>query len=251
MWLTRVLSSISFLSTITFTIPLSFDVGGRTCGLAFSLSLATFYFFFSVLRLVTPDGSRFRYAVVRLISVLQWLVIPTLMIWSLNKYSVDSENFSSRPDKSLGGPREWIRSPLEGIFGQVGFLDNITIGVWDKTLRYSTPIFQILEGFCSLLVIQAAGQITRWLVNRERGDNWMVHSFATIKQYGLTCARSAFWYFLPQLSRALFTSYGEFPPFRNSTTWTQFWSDRPSRVLFSSAHGESAAGEVILLKVLS
>jgi hypothetical protein len=41
-------------------------------------------------------------------------------------------------------------------------------------LRYSTPVFQVGEGFCSLLVIQAAGQITRWLVNRERGDSWMV-----------------------------------------------------------------------------
>lgn len=29
------------------------------------------------------------------------------------------------------------------------------------------------EGFCSLLVIQAAGQITRYLVNR-RSDSWMV-----------------------------------------------------------------------------
>jgi ICE2 len=41
-------------------------------------------------------------------------------------------------------------------------------------LRYSTPFFQLAEGFCSLLVIQAAGQITRWLVNRRRSDTWVV-----------------------------------------------------------------------------
>lgn len=52
----------------------------------------------------------------------------------------------------------------------------MTIGTWDKLLRYSTPFFQLAEGFCSLLVIQAAGQITRWLVNR-RSDTWMVCSF--------------------------------------------------------------------------
>jgi len=41
-------------------------------------------------------------------------------------------------------------------------------------LRYSTPVFQLVEGFCSLLVIQAAGQVTRYLVNGERGDGWMI-----------------------------------------------------------------------------
>lgn len=42
-------------------------------------------------------------------------------------------------------------------------------------LRWSTPVFQLCEGFCSLLVIQAAGQLTRWLVNRgERSDSWMI-----------------------------------------------------------------------------
>jgi len=50
----------------------------------------------------------------------------------------------------------------------------MTIGIWDKLLRYSTPFFQLAEGFCSLLVIQAAGQITRWLVNRGRSDTWMI-----------------------------------------------------------------------------
>lgn len=174
MWLTRVLSSITFLSAITFTIPLSFDVGGRTCGLAFSLSLATFYFLYSILRLITPDKSRVRYALVKLISVLQWLVIPTLMIWSLNKYSVDPDNVSSHLDKKQDGRKEDATPSIKWLLEDSGFLESITIGLWEKVLFYSTPIFQILEGFCSLLVIQAAGQITRWLVNRERGDNWMV-----------------------------------------------------------------------------
>ena len=38
-----------------------------------------------------------------------------------------------------------------------------------------SPVFQLLEGFCSLLVIQALGQLTRWLVNRsEWSDFWML-----------------------------------------------------------------------------
>jgi len=174
MWLTRVVSSTLFLGAIIFTIPLAFDIGGRTCGLAFSLSLSSYYFFYSALRIATPDNSRFRWLLVKLIAWTQWLMIPTLLIWSLNKFSVDSDNNSGWVERTFGGKRAQNTTIYEWIFGPGGLLEVITIGTWDKTLRWSTPVFQIGEGFCSLLVIQAAGQITRWLVNRERGDSWMV-----------------------------------------------------------------------------
>src|ERR1700712_3958767 len=177
MWLVRLVSSVVFLFLIVFTIPLTFDVGGRDCGLAFSLALATYYFGYSVLRLITPDESRIRFAFGQLIKYTQWITILVLMIWSLNKFSVDSKDnasvswaertFSFTKDKSF---QVWL-------FGRRGFVESLAINGWDKTLRYSTPVFQLLEGFCSLLVIQACGQITRWLVNRERGDTWMVSAF--------------------------------------------------------------------------
>lgn len=174
MWLTRFLSAAVFLFSIVFTIPLAFDVGGRTCGLAFSLSLSSFYFFYSLLRLSTPEESRFRYALVKLVSASQWILIPTLMIWSLNKFSIDADNSSGWVEKTFGGSRAQHHTIKEWIFGREGLVESATIGGWDKILRWSTPVFQILEGFCSLLVIQAAGQITRYLVNRENGDGWMV-----------------------------------------------------------------------------
>jgi hypothetical protein len=175
MWFTRVVSSAIWLSAVVFTIPLAFDIGGRTCGLAFSLALSSFYFLYSILRLATPDDSRVRYTFRELIRWSQWIVIPTLLIWSLNKFSVDSDNSSGWVERSFGGKRAEDTSIHEWIFGRDGLVQNITVGGWDKLLWYSTPVFQILEGFCSLLVIQAAGQITRWLVNsRERGDSWMV-----------------------------------------------------------------------------
>ncbi|KAJ9619611.1 hypothetical protein H2203_008392 [Taxawa tesnikishii (nom. ined.)] len=174
MWLTRFLSAAVFLFSIVFTIPLAFDVGGRTCGLAFSLSLSSFYFFYSLLRLSTPEESRFRYALVKLVSASQWILIPTLMIWSLNKFSIDADNSSGWVEKTFGGSRAQHHTIKEWIFGREGLVESATIGGWDKILRWSTPVFQILEGFCSLLVIQAAGQITRYLVNRENGDGWMI-----------------------------------------------------------------------------
>jgi hypothetical protein len=174
MWyVTRILSALLFLFSVIFTIPLAFDVGGRTCGLAFSLSLSAFYFFYSALRLATPDTSRLRYALVNTIAASQWIVIPTLMIWSLNKFSVDSDA-TAWVEKTFSGKRAQHDTVYAWVFGSDGLMQSLTIGGWDKLLRWSTPVFQLSEGFCSLLVIQAAGQITRYLVNREGGDGWMV-----------------------------------------------------------------------------
>jgi hypothetical protein len=174
MWFARVLSSTTFLGAIIFTIPLAFDIGGRTCGLAFSLSLSAYYFFYSALRLATPDSSRFRWFLCNVVAWAQWLAIPTLLIWSLNKFSIDATNNAGWVERTFGGSRSDFKTVHEWIFGSEGLLQSVAIGAWDKTLRYSTPAFQMAEGFCSLLVIQAAGQITRWVVNRERGDSWMV-----------------------------------------------------------------------------
>ncbi|KAI9706282.1 MAG: hypothetical protein M1820_004857 [Bogoriella megaspora] len=174
MFVFRVLAAFLFLFYIVFTIPLAFDVGGRECGLAFSLSLAIFYFCFSILRLATPSSSRFRYTLVTLVGWLQWFVIPALMIWSLNKFSVDSDNSRGWVERTFSYKRAEYASINEWLFGRGGLLQSVSIGSWDVLLRYSTPLFQLGEGFCSLLVIQAAGQITRYLVNGDRGDTWMI-----------------------------------------------------------------------------
>lgn len=179
-WFVRGLSSITFLFSIVFTIPLAFDIYGRECGLYYSLSLAAFYVFYSALRLATPDSSRFRYSLVQLLAALQWLIVPALFIWSLNKYSAD---IHSGPSKSSAA--EWVERTFNRkragdetvqawLFGSRGLVESVSIGTWDKLLRWSVPVFQLGEGFCSLLVIQAAGQMTRWAVNRSSGDNWMV-----------------------------------------------------------------------------
>ena len=176
MWILRVLSSVIFLTSIILSVPLAFDVGGRACGLAFSLSLSSFYFSYSVLRLTSPDRSRFRKVLIRIIAWTQWLVLPSLLIWCLNRFSVDDEsNTRSWVDRTFSGNRAEDVSVREWILGPDGLLEAVTVGSWDKLLRWSTPVFQLSEGFCSLLVIQAAGQVTRWLVNRSgKGDSWMV-----------------------------------------------------------------------------
>ncbi|KAF2722457.1 ICE2-domain-containing protein [Polychaeton citri CBS 116435] len=173
----RFISSSFFLGSIVFTVPLAFDVGGRTCGLVFSLALATYCFFLSISRLATPQESTWRRAGVNFLAGLQVLIIPGLLIWSLNKFSVDTDkdaSWVSRAFYNASSPLRQKSGIKEWIFGSEGLLESILIGGWDKLLRYSTPVFQLVEGFCSLLVIQFAGQITRYLVNGEGGDGWMI-----------------------------------------------------------------------------
>ncbi|PGH19112.1 hypothetical protein AJ80_04190 [Polytolypa hystricis UAMH7299] len=175
MFIFRVFSAAFFLTAIVLSVPLAFDVGGGSCGLAFSLSLASFYFFFSLLRLTTPDRSWVRNSLIFVIKSTQWIIVPSLLIWSLNRFSVDSDTSSGWVERTFSGKRAADTSIREWIFGSDGLIEALTMGSWDKLLRWSAPVFQLAEGFCSLLVIQAAGQITRWLVNRGgRSDSWMI-----------------------------------------------------------------------------
>jgi len=175
-WAVKALSSALFLSSIVFAIPLAFDIGGRTCGLAFSLSLSVFYFFYSLLRVATPDTSRFRRFLIHSVATIQWLVIPSLLIWSLSKFSIDSNPQGGLDwvSRTFGAKRAADTSIRTWLFGSRGVVESFSIGTWDKLLRWSVPVFQLGEGFCSLLAIQAAGQMTKWAVNRDGGDNWMV-----------------------------------------------------------------------------
>ncbi|KAL1873812.1 hypothetical protein VTK73DRAFT_727 [Phialemonium thermophilum] len=174
-WPFRALSSAIFLLSIVLSIPIAFDVGGRDAGLAYSLSLFLFYFVYSTFKLITPDSSHVRWTLTNLLRLSQFFVVPAFLIWALNRFSVDagSTDWVARTvakATTSSDPSTWH----EWFFGQGGILEQVALGGWDKTLRYSSPVFQLLEGFCSLLVIQAAGQITRWLVNQGRSDTWVI-----------------------------------------------------------------------------
>lgn len=182
MWaLFSFISGTVYLLSIVLSIPIAFDVGGRDSGLAYSLSIFAFYFLYSFVKAITPPASRVRWTLSNLLRLSQWVVLPTLLIWSLNRFSVDTAS-SDWVSRTLGHFRPTVKHNdnwHEWLFGQGGLLEHITLGSWDKGLSYSSPVFQLLEGFCSLLVIQAAGQITRWLVNKGRSDTWIVSLVTT------------------------------------------------------------------------
>lgn len=170
-WFFQSLLSALFLLSIVLSIPIAFDVGGRDSGLAYSLALFFYYFIYSAVRAATARSTRAGKAVATAFRVSQWVVIPSLLIWALGRFAVDagSTNWVERTFEHLAAKKTTSWSEWTG-----NVIETITLGGWDKTLRYSSPVFQLLEGFCTLLVIQASGQITRWLVNSGRSDTWMV-----------------------------------------------------------------------------
>lgn len=179
-WSLTVLFSSIFLFTIVLSIPVAFDVGGRDTGLAYSLALFIFYFFYSLISLATPDNSRVRWTISTILRLSQWVIIPSLLIWALGQFAVDAGS-SNWVERTLDGVfKSKSTSWREWLFGKDGVLETVMLGSWDNVLRYSGPAFQLLEGFCTLLVIQAAGQLTRWLVNRGRSDTWVVRQTGSL-----------------------------------------------------------------------
>lgn len=161
--LTRTGTGVLFLTLVITSIPLAFDVGGRQCGLAFSLGLVVFYFCLSTIRIAISTNYRLLRILVGIANLAQYLVVPALLIYCLDKFSIDE-----------GGSDVSIRKGYKSTRGGPTWLENFGISWWDWFLSCSAPMFQLSEGFCSLLVIQTFGQISRWLVNRNRSDSWMV-----------------------------------------------------------------------------
>lgn len=132
--------SLVYLTLIVTSIPLAFDVGGEDCGIAFTLTLTQFYFVLSTVRIICRNtklsfvGSLLYYC--------QNIIIPSLLIVHLSYGSEQPESY-------------WL----------------VLKPYWQAALKNSTFIFTMLEGFCSVLVIQTTGKYMRTLIRRS--DSWM------------------------------------------------------------------------------
>lgn len=138
-----ILSTI-YLILIILCIPLAFDVGGVSCGLAFSFTTFSLYFVLTTIRLITRRSKYFRW--ISILYYLQHIVLPSLLTFFLSYYKSANDN-----------P---ILKPVE---------------LWKIFIINSTPIVTILEGFCSLLLIQAIGQTLNWLTV-YKSDSWLIVS---------------------------------------------------------------------------
>jgi hypothetical protein len=60
---------------------------------------------------------------------------------------------------------------------------------WAWFIKNSTPLFTLMEGFCTLLFLQTAGRLSSWLVRKS--DSWIIAQLL-----GSSCAFSTSMYFL-------------------------------------------------------
>lgn len=118
----------------------------------------------------------------QIIALGQFLMVPSLMIYFLDTVSEKS------------APSSFMR---------------ICVRIWLALLTRSTPIFTLLEGFSSLLVIQAVGQFVRWIVN-NCSDSWMVDLLIFWKKNRLSIHRSFFFLGLGGFSLHLFIFFIKF-----------------------------------------
>ncbi|ODV67058.1 ICE2-domain-containing protein [Hyphopichia burtonii NRRL Y-1933] len=140
----EIILSTVYLVLLVLCIPLAFDVGGIACGLAFSFTTFALYFILTTIRLITRRSKYFRW--VSILYYLQHILLPSLLTFFLSYYN------SSKKVPSF-----------------------MVIDVWKLFIVNSTPIFTILEGFCSLLLIQAVGQTLHWLTV-YKSDSWLIVS---------------------------------------------------------------------------
>ncbi|KAK6464394.1 ICE2-domain-containing protein [Scheffersomyces coipomensis] len=142
----RALLSTLYLVLMILTIPLAFDIGGVKCGLAYSLTTFLVYFVLTTIRLTTRKSKYLRW--VSILYYLQHFFIPSLLTFFLSYYS----------------------TPHDPIMNYIN-----PVEIWRLILINSTPVFTILEGFCSLLLIQAIGQTINWLTV-YKSDSWLIVS---------------------------------------------------------------------------
>lgn len=143
---TRLLRSfllVYYLALIVLTIPLAFDVGGVECGLCYSLAMLALYFALTTLRLATRRLPFFRVALA--LYYAQHVLMPSVLMLFLHS---------------------WHRSPAPPPSLQPA------IAVWRYALVHLTLVFTVAEGFCSLLLIQAASQTLAWLTQYSL-DLWL------------------------------------------------------------------------------
>lgn len=175
---------LSLLQLLVF-LPLSLEHSQQTF-LTFSALLSAFYFGLSTLRWATY-GTRLAWTA-RVLMVLQNLFIPVALFLCAHLYAPDTPNALTAKSvpwmQSVSNAQAWLTSHssiswlsayeprvhLDGfdqilaLFLRAGhyFVSRVP-GWWYHFLLHMSPVFSLLEGIASLLVVQAVARFSQWL----------------------------------------------------------------------------------------
>lgn len=135
---------LSFVQVLIY-LPLALEVAGKNCFLSLSAALAVYYFIQSTVNLLLQN-TRLR-ILTNIFSPLQVFTVPAILLLFLNLYN----------------------SPTS--ISTYSHLLTSVPAVWETILKTLTPLFVLLEGVSTLLVIQALGQVSRFLIE-ERNESF-------------------------------------------------------------------------------
>lgn len=149
----RIVLSTLYLIYIILTIPFSFEVGGLNCGLSFSLTILILYFCLATLRVL-----KYHRFISSFLYYMQHLLLPTLLSFFLSIFQPETGLDLNLRDITILEKIWWL----------------YIIKFWKFFLINSTPLFTILEGFCSLLSVQAIGQMLKYFIKNKSADTWSI-----------------------------------------------------------------------------
>ena len=181
---------LSLLQLLVF-LPLSLEHSQETF-LTFSALMAAFYFTITTLRWATLNTSMAPIA--RFLMLIQNIVIPASLFLCARLYMPDTTHAISPNSvpwlQSATIAKEWLmsRTPLswhthtESMMHS-DFLHTVLMyiqkharlvlshvpGIWYAFLLYMSPVFSLLEGLASLIVVQAVARFSQWLIQDPHG----------------------------------------------------------------------------------
>ncbi|KAK4047349.1 hypothetical protein OIO90_006208 [Microbotryomycetes sp. JL221] len=158
-FLVRFGANVSSFSQMLLYLPLALDIAGKDCMLALSLMLSLDFFWNATVYLIVRN-TRLR-PISTLLSLLQPVIIPALLLLALNLYSNEQDvSSSTTPSRLLISNTTW------------SWLRQIP-DWWEWILRTSSPMFTILEGISTLLCIQALSRFSVKRIQTSRAPDML------------------------------------------------------------------------------
>ncbi|CAM9019819.1 unnamed protein product [Wickerhamomyces anomalus] len=138
-----------YMVLIILTIPISFQIGGVFCGLAFTVTLFNIYWVLTTLSVLFK-----RNIILQVLYYFQHLLIPSLLTLFLSVFN--NNNIDLLKNDNL-------------------IYYKFVLKPWRFFIINSTPLFTLLEGLCTILAIQSIGQTFEWL-KYNKSESWVIMS---------------------------------------------------------------------------
>ncbi|GAA5973174.1 hypothetical protein JCM11641_006306 [Rhodosporidiobolus odoratus] len=170
----RVVAHTVSTAQVLLYLPLALDIAGKEAMLALSLLLTVAFGISATLHLITRNT--FLRPLSTTISILQPLIIPVLLLLTLNLYSSSPSSPPSLRDKLFhphvrASTEQTPELPSSQLTASLLSVARSAPAYWEKVLRTSSPVFTILEGLCTLLCIQAVSRFTFARIENSRSPD--------------------------------------------------------------------------------